>query len=557
MKLPDEFWTANEFGVKAGVENGFMSTTRDRGVAMGYAKGDGSRMGIVIEARQGMVNRGAAISWLSQYPHEEEILFGPLTGIEVLSTRIDDSVVIIECAFNVNLTTLTIEKVLNKRHRLLEDMSQNIVLEVPSTLAGTGLEQEAESRQGKLTEEMQRSILDQRPEQFNDDSRFLEAVKNILKVKSSQIGTVRILEDMRKLKPPELKKHATFAVAQLSESSADVHDAKAIRDAAVETLGMLNQPDLALWAPKFMDLLDHDASADAHEEVQCAVLDVLKALAPEELLKYADRIFTHMAERACSDLVRSHCAKALSRLQDQERLDRSALLAYPIANKPDESGKGSRIRGNVRELLCCAPSALLHVFRDDDANERFRALHTLIALKLSDRGISHTPWLNGAAELLTDDDHDVRTKAVEVFKMVVKTEPLAAEAYVERALNSLEDSTDKVRREGAKFLRNLASRHFAEYFASIRRSLSSPIDDVRYEVVRAIRLGLEHDPGLKTSDVEAELRRMLEDDDSGVVKRAEEAVKMLEEQKAAEKIQARYRGNMSRQKTAEHFLPSA
>jgi hypothetical protein len=184
-----------------------------------------------------------------QYPHEEEILFGPLTGIEVLSTRIDDSVVIIECAFNVNLTTLTLEKVLNKRHRLLEDMSQNIVLEVPSTLAGTGLEQEAESRQGKLTEEMRSSILDQRPEQYNDDSRFREAVEKILKVKSSQIGTVKILEDMRNLKPPELKKHATFVVAQLSESSADVHDAKAIRDAAVETLGKLDKPDLALWAP--------------------------------------------------------------------------------------------------------------------------------------------------------------------------------------------------------------------------------------------------------------------------------------------------------------------
>jgi len=71
MKLPDTFWTANEFGVKGGVENGFMSTTLDRGVAMGYAKGDGSRPGIVIEAKQGMVNRGAEISWLSQYPHEE------------------------------------------------------------------------------------------------------------------------------------------------------------------------------------------------------------------------------------------------------------------------------------------------------------------------------------------------------------------------------------------------------------------------------------------------------------------------------------------------------
>ena len=84
MKLPDEFWEANKYGVKGGVEAAFMSTTLEVDVAMGYAAGDGSKMGIVLEIRQGMVNRGADISWLSQYPHERETLFGPLTGIEVL-----------------------------------------------------------------------------------------------------------------------------------------------------------------------------------------------------------------------------------------------------------------------------------------------------------------------------------------------------------------------------------------------------------------------------------------------------------------------------------------
>ena len=43
-----------------------MSTTLESHVAMGYAKSDGSRMGVVIEVRQGMVSRGADISWLSQ-----------------------------------------------------------------------------------------------------------------------------------------------------------------------------------------------------------------------------------------------------------------------------------------------------------------------------------------------------------------------------------------------------------------------------------------------------------------------------------------------------------
>jgi len=77
MKLPSEFWIPNEFGVRGGVEKAFMSTTTEQAVAMGYAsdgRGEKASMGIVIEVQQGMVNRGADISRLSQYPHEREIL---------------------------------------------------------------------------------------------------------------------------------------------------------------------------------------------------------------------------------------------------------------------------------------------------------------------------------------------------------------------------------------------------------------------------------------------------------------------------------------------------
>ena len=68
--LPKEFWEKNRFGVRGGVEPAFMSTTLNREVAMTYASG--SDVGIVLAIRQGMVNRGADISWLSQYPHEKE-----------------------------------------------------------------------------------------------------------------------------------------------------------------------------------------------------------------------------------------------------------------------------------------------------------------------------------------------------------------------------------------------------------------------------------------------------------------------------------------------------
>ena len=46
-----------------GVEYAFMSTTPDKNVAWQYSA-DG--YGIVVEIQQGMIDRGADISWLSQ-----------------------------------------------------------------------------------------------------------------------------------------------------------------------------------------------------------------------------------------------------------------------------------------------------------------------------------------------------------------------------------------------------------------------------------------------------------------------------------------------------------
>ena len=68
--LPSTFWEADCDGVRGGVEAGFMSTSRSREVAMGYAATGETPM--VFEMAQGMINRGAELRWLSQYPHEEE-----------------------------------------------------------------------------------------------------------------------------------------------------------------------------------------------------------------------------------------------------------------------------------------------------------------------------------------------------------------------------------------------------------------------------------------------------------------------------------------------------
>ena len=63
--LPPEFWQPNEFNVRGGVELAFMSTTRDREVALAYA-GTSDKAGLVFEIQMGMLDKGADLSWCSQ-----------------------------------------------------------------------------------------------------------------------------------------------------------------------------------------------------------------------------------------------------------------------------------------------------------------------------------------------------------------------------------------------------------------------------------------------------------------------------------------------------------
>ena len=106
-----------------------MSTTLDREVAFNYAKG--SKVSTILEVRMGMVDRGADVHWLSQYPLEREILFAPLSGLEVQGSRIADSTLLINIKLAVHLRDRTIEEVLAKMRTshvqlidmLLEEMS--------------------------------------------------------------------------------------------------------------------------------------------------------------------------------------------------------------------------------------------------------------------------------------------------------------------------------------------------------------------------------------------------------------------------------------------------
>ena len=58
---------------------------------------------------------GADLSWLSQYPSEREVVFAPMTGVEVDSTRVEGDLVIARLRITVNHTSLPVEKVARKR----------------------------------------------------------------------------------------------------------------------------------------------------------------------------------------------------------------------------------------------------------------------------------------------------------------------------------------------------------------------------------------------------------------------------------------------------------
>lgn len=95
VKLPEQLLHAKEGGGRGGVDFGFLSTTLNRDVAVNYV-GEGE-MPVLFEFEVGDIDRGASISFLSQYPGEDEILIPPLSYMEVVgeSFQLDTGSVIV------------------------------------------------------------------------------------------------------------------------------------------------------------------------------------------------------------------------------------------------------------------------------------------------------------------------------------------------------------------------------------------------------------------------------------------------------------------------------
>jgi len=122
--LPASFWKLSSVNCRGAVEVGVLSMTTDKQVAMDYVedyvrqarKSGRTAAGIVFAAKMGMVDRGSDLSWLSQYPHEGEIAFPPLSGIEVIEMKVESSCLVVDVRMDVNAAQ-TIEAAVSKMQR--------------------------------------------------------------------------------------------------------------------------------------------------------------------------------------------------------------------------------------------------------------------------------------------------------------------------------------------------------------------------------------------------------------------------------------------------------
>jgi ankyrin repeat protein len=121
VDLPEAFKVCKEGGGRGGVDFGFLSTSTNEEVAVSYI--GGKAMPVLFQFDVGDIDRGASLSFLSQYPNEDEVLIPPLSYLEVIGDPFfkhtdKGEVTVYPARINCNLKSQTIEEI--KGHRQKE-----------------------------------------------------------------------------------------------------------------------------------------------------------------------------------------------------------------------------------------------------------------------------------------------------------------------------------------------------------------------------------------------------------------------------------------------------
>jgi WD40 repeat protein len=157
-----------------------MSTTTDEAVALTFAKeGDARTASTLVVASMGMIDRGATLDWLSQYPHEREILLPPLTAMEVVDIEdfVDSGAFQIRklhVRLNTNMVSMTIENLLSVRKKQVSELAEIVARDMSNHDMAADI--------GKRTRKLratQAKVQLQPSEAFNTNQAFLSKIDQV------------------------------------------------------------------------------------------------------------------------------------------------------------------------------------------------------------------------------------------------------------------------------------------------------------------------------------------------------------------------------------------
>jgi hypothetical protein len=106
-------------------------------VAYTYARisngnGESRTASIVYQFDEGMIDRGASVQWLSQFPAEAEEVFPPLTFLQVIEQpqKTNDDILLVKLRVNLNLKTNTVDDVVHKAKKMFIETLEWYIEEV-------------------------------------------------------------------------------------------------------------------------------------------------------------------------------------------------------------------------------------------------------------------------------------------------------------------------------------------------------------------------------------------------------------------------------------------
>lgn len=217
--LPESFWRAPGLGgPRGGTEIGFLGTTPDLDVAMTYATCNGNaKRGHLLTIHSGALDAGAEVDWLSQYPHEREVLLPPLCffaveGVEVAQGA--PSVPVLNVA-----TRLRVPSVMLK---------QPLLTEAESAALGMALEpgRAVASASSKFSADATALISGQPAEAARGLAHYMRVDEAALRVGFDR-GTAAIVAEVEALGSAELSEHLHYV---LHEAASEKTFANGVRD---------------------------------------------------------------------------------------------------------------------------------------------------------------------------------------------------------------------------------------------------------------------------------------------------------------------------------------